>query len=77
MIRKINGGPEGSFRHKALADPSQTTLWDRSAALFGGEPICILRYKSGPDGSRTHGLHNAIVALSQLSYRPEIPISFN
>ena len=29
------------------------------------------RKTGGPEGGRTPGLHNAIVALSQLSYRPE------
>ena len=29
----------------------------------------IIRF-GGPEGDRTHDLHNAIVALSQLSYRP-------
>ena len=28
---------------------------------------------NGPEGDRTPGLHNAIVALSQLSYRPNQP----
>ena len=30
----------------------------------------FLEFKSGPEGDRTHDLDNAIVALSQLSYRP-------
>jgi hypothetical protein len=37
----------------------------------------IKRKFGGPNGDRTRDLHNAIVALSQLSYRPNIPICFN
>ncbi len=33
-------------------------------------PLCLVAYDDGPEGARTLDLYNAIVALSQLSYRP-------
>ena len=34
--------------------------------------LCMI---TGPEGDRTHDLHNAIVALFQLSYRPVLEAS--
>ena len=34
-------------------------------------PLCLVVYDDGPEGARTLDLYNAIVALSQLSYRPK------
>ena len=44
-----------------------------SATYFGGEPLSPNIF--GPGEDRTRDLHNAIVAFSQLNYRPITVIS--
>ncbi len=49
---------------------SVSSLDFESSASASSATSAKMKISGGPEGDRTHDLHNAIVALSQLSYRP-------
>lgn len=63
----ISNNAEGGSR---TLMPLRTLDFESSASASSATPANSRQKNGGPEGDRTHDLHNAIVALSQLSYRP-------
>ena len=71
FVKEVLVGPGGATIIYAIPTPEDSPTGDKDTTeitLDGG--VRSIGYSGGAGGTRTPGLHSAIVALSQLSYSP-------